>query len=143
MFETGAGGSAPKHVEQFQKEGHLRWDSLGEYLAVAVSLEHMALVSKLKEPAMLAETLNAAVERLLDTNKSPSRGAKEIDNRGSTFYVAKYWSEELAKRDARFKSLADALAKNEAKASAHSRPCTVMCCVWLLCTDSRARLPPT
>lgn len=116
VFETGAGGSAPKHVEQFQKEGHLRWDSLGEYLAVAVSLEHMALVSKQMEPALLAETLNMAVERLLDNNKSPSRRAKEIDNRGSTFYVAKYWSEELAKRDARFKTLADALAKNEAKA---------------------------
>ncbi len=89
LFETGAGGSAPKHVEQFQQEGHLRWDSLGEYLAVAVSLEHLAQVSKKPEAQRLAETLNAAVSKVLENNKSPSRKAKEIDNRGSTYYIAK------------------------------------------------------
>lgn len=115
LFETGAGGSAPKHVEQFQKENHLRWDSLGEYLAVAVSLEHMALVSKLKEPALLSETLNIAVEKLLKYDKSPSRKAKEIDNRGSTFYIARYWAEELAKKDKQFAALAEALIRNEEK----------------------------
>jgi isocitrate dehydrogenase len=89
LFETGAGGSAPKHVEQFQKEGHLRWDSLGEYLAVAVSLEHLAQVSKKPEAQRLADTLNAAVGKVLENNKSPSRKAKETDNRGSTYYIAK------------------------------------------------------
>ena len=113
LFETGAGGSAPKHVEQFLKEGHLRWDSLGEYLAVAVSLEHMAHASNKKEAQLLSDTLNAAVGRLLETGKSPSRKVREIDNRGSTFYVAKYWAEELSKTDSKFNALKDALDKNE------------------------------
>ncbi len=96
LFETGAGGSAPKHVEQFHKEGHLRWDSLGEYLAVAVSLEHLAQVSKKPEAQRLADTLNAAVGKVLESNKSPSRKAKEIDNRGSTYYIAKVGVQQVA-----------------------------------------------
>jgi isocitrate dehydrogenase len=113
LFETGAGGSAPKHVQQFHKEGHLRWDSLGEYLAVVVSLEHLAAASGKAEAKTLATTLNAAVGKLLENDKSPSRKVNEIDNRGSTFYVAKYWAEELAKVDKSFESLAAALDANE------------------------------
>jgi isocitrate dehydrogenase len=110
------GGSAPKHVEQFQQEGHLRWDSLGEYLAVSCSLEHLANVSKNTSAKLLADSLNAAVGKVLENNKSPSRKAREIDNRGTTFFIAKYWAEELAKADpAKFKALAEALAKNEEK----------------------------
>merc|ERR1712060_873777 len=102
LFETGAGGSAPKHVQQFVKEGHLRWDSLGEYLALAVSLED------------LGEKTGDAKIKLLDNNKSPSRKGKELDNRGSTFYIARYWSEALAAHDDSFSSLAKSLAENEA-----------------------------
>ena len=96
LFETGAGGSAPKHVEQFLEEGHLRWDSLGEFLALAVSLEDLGNKTENEKTLVLAETLNEATGKLLDTNKSPSRKVNELDNRGSHFYLALYWAEALA-----------------------------------------------
>jgi len=113
LFETGAGGSAPKHVQQFLKEGHLRWDSLGEYLAMAVSLEHLATVAANDKAKLLCDTLNAAVGKVLDNNKSPSRKVREIDNRGTTFYVALYWAQALAEHDSQFRELAKKLADNE------------------------------
>ncbi|HZW78542.1 MAG TPA: NADP-dependent isocitrate dehydrogenase [Flavobacteriaceae bacterium] len=98
LFETGAGGSAPKHMEQFIEENHLRWDSLGEFLALAVSLEHYGQTQNNPKALVLAETLDIATEGYLDNEKSPSRNAKEIDTRGSHFYVALYWAEALAKQ---------------------------------------------
>mmetsp|Transcript_87511 Transcript_87511/g.271863 ORF Transcript_87511/g.271863 Transcript_87511/m.271863 type:complete len:179 (-) Transcript_87511:302-838(-) len=99
MYETGAGGSAPKHVQQFQKEGHLRWDSLGEYLALAVSIEDLAAKSSNASAKVLAAALDKAVGTFLVANKNPSRKVKEIDNRGSHYWLARYWAEELAKQD--------------------------------------------
>ena len=96
LFETGAGGSAPKHVEQFLEENHLRWDSLGEFLAFAVSLEHMANVNSNPKAKVLADALDAATEKLLENGKSPSRIAGELDNRGSHYYLALYWAEALS-----------------------------------------------
>ncbi len=124
LFETGAGGSAPKHVEQFQQEGYLRWDSLGEFLALGASLEHLAQLTGNEDVKVLAETLDEANGKILDDNRSPARKVGELDNRGSHFYLAKYWAEALARRDnstsmsAKFKPLADALAANEAKINA-------------------------
>ena len=99
LFETGAGGSAPKHVEQFLEEGHLRWDSLGEFLALGVSLEHYGLKYSNDKAIVLADALDAATEKFLDNDKSPSRKVGELDNRGSHFYLALYWAQELAKQD--------------------------------------------
>jgi len=119
LFETGAGGSAPKHVQQFVRENHLRWDSLGEFLAFAASLEHLAEATDDPRAKVLADTLDRATGRLLDENRSPSRKVNEIDNRGSHFYLALYWADELARQtdDAelagRFAALATALAENE------------------------------
>jgi isocitrate dehydrogenase len=124
LFETGAGGSAPKHVEQFQGEGYLRWDSLGEFLALGASLEHLAQTTKNEDVQVLADTLNEANGKVLEYNRSPARKVGEIDNRGSHFYLALYWAQALAARDnssalaARFKPLADTLAANEAKIEA-------------------------
>ena len=120
LFETGAGGSAPKHVQQFNQENHLRWDSLGEFLALAVSLEHLSEVNENSKAKLLGEALDAATEKLLDTGKSPSRKVKELDNRGSHFYLAMYWARELAGSSdadlaAKFTPLADQLEANEAK----------------------------
>jgi len=120
MYETGAGGSAPKHVEQFQKEGHLRWDSLGEFLAYASCLEDNAAKSGDAKLQALATTLDKANERFLEANKNPSRRGKEIDNRGSHFYIALYWAQELAKSGeesiaSTFASVAKELTDNEAK----------------------------
>ena len=115
LYETGAGGSAPKHVQQFVKEGHLRWDSLGEYLALSVSLEGHAEKTGDATAKQLAETVNEATGALLDNNKSPSRKGKELDNRGSTYYFAKYWAEAMAKRDPAFAPLAKELSDNEDK----------------------------
>src|SRR6185436_5574846 len=98
MFETGAGGSAPKHVEQIMEENHLRWDSLGEYMALAASFEHLARVTGNKSAQILADTLDRATATFLNENKSPGRRVNQIDNRGSTFYVALFWAEELAKQ---------------------------------------------
>ena len=124
LFETGAGGSAPKHVEQFGDEGYLRWDSLGEFLALGASLEHLAQVSGNEDVKVLAETLDAANGRILEFNRSPARKVGEIDNRGSHFYLALYWAQALAARgnsgpmQARFQKLAESLAANEAKINA-------------------------
>jgi len=124
LFETGAGGSAPKHVQQFQKEGYLRWDSLGEFSALGASLEHIAATAKNAKAAVLCETLDAAVGKFLDNNKSPARKVGEIDNRGSHFYLAMYWAEALAAQDkdaelkARFGKVAKALQENEATINA-------------------------
>ena len=123
LFETGAGGSAPKHVQQFVKEGHLRWDSLGEYLALAVSLEDHAAKTGNERAKLLAETLNEATGKLLDNNKSPLRKVKQLDNRGSTFYIAKYWAEAMAKHDDAFTEMAGALAANEDKIVAELIEC--------------------
>lgn len=119
LFETGAGGSAPKHVQQFIEEGHLRWDSLGEFLAIAVSLEHTAETTGNKRAGVLSKTLDKATERLLENGKSPLRRVGELDNRGSHFYLGLYWAQELAAQteDAElqgtFKELAASLAANE------------------------------
>ncbi|MBN9051749.1 MAG: NADP-dependent isocitrate dehydrogenase [Rhizobiales bacterium] len=121
LFETGAGGSAPKHVEQFKQEGYLRWDSLGEFLALGASLEHLAQVSGNEDVKVLAETLDEANGEILEHNRSPARKVGELDNRGSHFYLALYWAKALARRDnssglaARFKPLAEALTANEKK----------------------------
>jgi isocitrate dehydrogenase len=121
LFETGAGGSAPKHVEQFMEEGHLRWDSLGEFLALAVSLEHLGEANHNKKALVIAEALDQATGKFLDNDKSPSRKVKELDNRGSHFYLALYWAEALANqtKDAElqhlFSEVAKELALNESK----------------------------
>ena len=119
LFETGAGGSAPKHVQQLIEENHLRWDSLGEFLALTESLEHLAKNDDNAKAQILADTLDRATEKLLLNNKSPSRKTGELDNRGSHFYLAMYWAEELASQDkdanlrAQFAPLAENLASNE------------------------------
>jgi isocitrate dehydrogenase len=121
MFETGAGGSAPKHVQQLVGENHLRWDSLGEFLALAVSIEDVGIKTGNARAKILAKTLDAATGKLLDNNKSPSPKTGELDNRGSHFYLSLYWAQELAaqKDDAElakhFAPLAKALAENEQK----------------------------
>jgi isocitrate dehydrogenase len=124
MFETGAGGSAPKHVQQFQKENYLRWDSLGEFLGLEASLEHLAAAFENDRAALLAETLDQAIGKLLDNNKSPARKVGDIDNRGSHFYLAMYWAQALAEQSkdkelqARFAGAAKKLTENEAKINA-------------------------
>jgi isocitrate dehydrogenase len=124
LFETGAGGSAPKHVQQFQAEGYLRWDSLGEFLALGASLEHLAQKYNNPKAQVLAETLDQANGRILENNKSPARRVGELDNRGSHFYLALYWAEALAAQtkdrdiQARFIPLAKRLLDNEAKINA-------------------------
>lgn len=121
LFETGAGGSAPKHVQQLLSENHLRWDSLGEFLALAVSLEHLAQNFDNPKAQVLADALDRATGKFLDTNKSPSRKAGELDNRGSHFYLAMYWAQELAAQDAdaelqaKFTPVAEAMSSNEEK----------------------------
>ena len=121
LFETGAGGSAPKHVQQFEKENHLRWDSLGEFLALAVSLDHLGEVSDNPQAKVLGAALDVATEKLLDNGKSPSRKVNELDNRGSHFYLAMYWAEALAAQGdnealaEKFAPLAKLLADNESK----------------------------
>jgi isocitrate dehydrogenase len=119
LFETGAGGSAPKHVEQFVEENHLRWDSLGEFLALAASLEHLSQVTGNSAAKVLADSLDKATATFLDNDKSPRRKAGELDNRGSHFYLALYWAQELAaqttdsKLAERFKTLSEAMQANE------------------------------
>ena len=119
LFETGAGGSAPKHAEQLLKEGHLRWDSLGEYCAIVPSLEMIANKSGNIKATLLAETLDTAIGTYLENGKMPSRKVNEIDNRGSSFYLAMYWAQALAEQDkdvemkTRFTKLAKKMAENE------------------------------
>ncbi|MFT5011620.1 MAG: isocitrate dehydrogenase [Patiriisocius sp.] len=121
LFETGAGGSAPKHVQQFEQEGHLRWDSLGEFLALGASLEHLGETFNNERAEILADTLNTGIARFLEENKSPSRKVNELDNRGSHFYLALYWAEAAAAQDrdeklkATFTRIAQELADNEDK----------------------------
>ncbi|KGL62940.1 NADP-dependent isocitrate dehydrogenase [Polaribacter sp. Hel1_85] len=121
LFETGAGGSAPKHVQQFLEENHLRWDSLGEFLALAVSLEHLGTTNNNSKALVLAETLDDATDKFLENDKSPSRKVGELDNRGSHFYLAMYWAEGLANQNrdadlkASFTKIANNLKDNEAK----------------------------
>jgi len=121
MFETGAGGSAPKHVQQFVEEGHLRWDSLGEFLAIAVSLEDLSIKTGNKSAKLLAKTLDEATSKLLDEDKSPARDVDGLDNRGSHFYLALYWAQALAEQtddialQNSFQPIADELKANEAK----------------------------
>jgi isocitrate dehydrogenase len=121
LFETGAGGSAPKHVQQFLAEGHLRWDSLGEFLALAVSLEHLATVADHPRAQVLADTLNIATSQILDHNRSPGRDVHELDNRDSHFYLAQYWAQALAAQDRdaglrdEFQSIAKQLTDLESK----------------------------
>jgi len=119
MYETGAGGSAPKHVQQLVEENHLRWDSLGEFLALAVSLEDLGIKTGNSQAKILAKTLDAATGKLLDNNKNPSPKTGQLDNRGSQFYLAMYWAQELAAQTedaalaARFAPLAKELTTNE------------------------------
>ncbi len=121
LFETGAGGSAPKHVQQFVKEGYLRWDSLGEFSALAASLDHLGNTFKNEKALVLAETLDQAIGKFLDNNKSPARKVGEIDNRGSHYYLALYWAQALAGQtkdkdlQVRFAKLAQQLGENEEK----------------------------
>ncbi|PMP70820.1 MAG: isocitrate dehydrogenase, partial [Calditerrivibrio nitroreducens] len=121
LFETGAGGSAPKHVQQFLAEGYLRWDSLGEFTALCASLEHMANLYNDNKARVLSETLDKAVEKFLDNKKSPARKVGEIDNRGSHFYLALYWAEALANQTkdaelkAKFEKIYKQLSENEQK----------------------------
>ena len=121
MYETGAGGSAPKHVQQLVEENHLRWDSLGEFLALAVSLEDLGIKNDNARAKLLAKTLDEATGKLLDEDKSPSRRTGELDNRGSQFYIALYWAQALAAQTedaelaSKFASLAKQLADNESK----------------------------
>jgi len=121
LFETGAGGSAPKHVQQFAKEGHLRWDSLGEFLALAESFEHLGNATGNDKAKLFSKTLGVANCKFLDSNKSPSRKCGELDNRGSHFYLAMYWAEALAAQTddaelkSRFDSVAMELQRNEAQ----------------------------
>jgi len=123
MYETGAGGSAPKHVEQFVEEGHLRWDSLGEFLALEPSLMDIGINNNNEKAKVLSQTLGSAIGKFLDENKSPSRKKKEIDNRGSHFYLALFWAEALAAQTqdadlkAEFGPVAKALRENEEKIS--------------------------
>ncbi len=121
LFETGAGGSAPKHVQQVEKENHLRWDSLGEFLALAASLEHLSTVTGNAKAQVLADALDKATGEFLDNNKSPSRKVGELDNRGSHYYLATYWAQALANQTAdvelatQFAPIAKALAESEEK----------------------------
>ena len=121
LYETGAGGSAPKHVQQFLSEGHLRWDSLGEFLALAVSLEHLSNATNNPKAKVLADALDKATAKFLLENKSPSRVVNEMDNRGSHFYLTLYWAQALAEQNkdvelqTRFTKLAKELSENEDK----------------------------
>ena len=121
MFETGAGGSAPRHVQQFLEEGHLRWDSLGEFCALVASFEHLAEVFNNDKAKLLAETLDEAIGQHLEHRRAPSRRVNELDTRGSHFYLALYWAEALAKQTqdpdlkVRFSGVAQQLAANEDK----------------------------
>ena len=119
LFETGAGGSAPKHVQQFEAEGHLRWDSLGEFLALAVALEDLGTKTNNENALLLAEALHKANSLYLENAKSPSRVVNELDNRGSHFYLAMYWAQAVAEQDQnvelkeKFAKLAQQLSNNE------------------------------
>ena len=124
LFETGAGGSAPKHIEQFIEEGYLRWDSLGEFLALGASLEFLGQNNNNSKALVIADALDVATEKFLENDKSPARKIGEIDNRGSHFYLALYWAQALADQvkdtelKATFAPIAKELSENEAKINA-------------------------
>jgi isocitrate dehydrogenase len=123
LYETGAGGSAPKHVQQFVKEGHLRWDSLGEYLAVAVCFEGLAEISGNDKAKVLGECLNKAVDRILTNRKSPSRVVNQIDNRATNFYVCLYWADFLQQEDPAYKPIFEQLSLNRSKIVEEFKQC--------------------
>eukprot|EP00600_Ochromonadales_sp_CCMP1393_P009101 CAMPEP_0174971356 /NCGR_PEP_ID=MMETSP0004_2-20121128/9942_1 /TAXON_ID=420556 /ORGANISM="Ochromonas sp., Strain CCMP1393" /LENGTH=751 /DNA_ID=CAMNT_0016221287 /DNA_START=91 /DNA_END=2346 /DNA_ORIENTATION=+ len=123
LFETGAGGSAPKHVDQFLKEGHLRWDSLGEYLAVAVAFEHLGERTGNENALKLGKALNQAIERLLENRKSPGRKVNQLDNRASNFYVALYWAEFMAQVDPHWQELASKLKEHRGQVVSELKLC--------------------
>lgn len=123
LYETGAGGSAPKHVQQFVKEGHLRWDSLGEYLATAVAFSQLGQTSGNSKATLLGDCLNKAVGRILTNRKGPSRRVNEIDNRATNYYIALYWAEYLAEEDAAFKPLFEKLSGNRSKIVEEFKAC--------------------
>jgi len=123
LYETGAGGSAPKHVQQFMKEGHLRWDSLGEYLAIAVALSTLGEKNNNSTSKMLGDCLNKAVGRILDNRKSPSRRVNEIDNRATNFYIALYWSEYLSKESSIYMPMFNYLSRNRTKIVEEFKQC--------------------
>jgi isocitrate dehydrogenase len=123
LYETGAGGSAPKHVQQFVKEGHLRWDSLGEYLATAVAFIQLGTTKDNPKATLLGDCLNKAVGRILTNRKSPSRRVNEIDNRATNYYVALYWAEYLAEEDPAFKPLHEQLSQNRSQIVEEFKKC--------------------
>ena len=123
LYETGAGGSAPKHVQQFVAEGHLRWDSLGEYLALAVCFERLAEITGNEKAKTLGDCLNKAVSRTLTNRKSPSRVVNQIDNRATNFYVALYWADYLQQEDPAYKPIFDALTENRSKIVEEFKQC--------------------
>lgn len=129
LYETGAGGSAPKHVRQFLEENHLRWDSLGEFMALGVSMEDLATKTGNRKATVLAKTLDQAIAKFLNNGKSPSRKVHELDNRGSHFYLCMYWAQAVAEQDEdaelakRFKGLAQSLADNEEKIISELNAC--------------------
>lgn len=123
LYETGAGGSAPKHVQQFVEEGHLRWDSLGEYLALAVAFEQLGNSTDNKKAVLLGKCLNKAVGRILDNRKSPSRKVNQIDNRATNFYVTLYWADFLSEEDKAYKPMFDALSNARAEIVEEFKQC--------------------
>ena len=144
LFETGAGGSAPKHVQQLVRENHLRWDSLGEFLALAVSLEKLAEATDNPRAAILGRTLDEATGKLLENGRSPSRRVNELDNRGSHFYLALYWAQALAadpELGETFAPLAERLAADEEKIVASSTACRARAWISAATTSSIARRP--
>jgi isocitrate dehydrogenase len=154
LFETGAGGSAPKHVEQFLHEGHLRWDSLGEFLALEVALEHEAQKNDDHRLGVLSESLGKAIEKLLENNKSPQRNVGELDNRGSHFYLALFWAEALATQDkdeslsTEFKTVFDKLSQNESQIiseinAAQGQNCSIDGYYWPINDKTRDLMRPS
>lgn len=123
LYETGAGGSAPKHVQQFVEEGHLRWDSLGEYLAVAVCFERLSEIASNEKAKILGDCLNKAVGRILNNRKSPSRVVNQIDNRATNYYVALYWADFLQQEDPAYKPIFEQLSSNRAKIVEEFKQC--------------------
>jgi isocitrate dehydrogenase len=123
LYETGAGGSAPKHVQQFVEEGHLRWDSLGEYLAMAVAFERLGETTGNKKAMMLGDTLNQAVGRILNHRKSPSRTVNQIDNRATNFYVCLYWADFLQQQDPAYKPIFEKLTNARSDIVAEFKEC--------------------
>ncbi len=154
LFETGAGGSAPKHVEQFLSEGHLRWDSLGEFLALEVALEHEALKNNDQRLSVLSETLGNAIEKLLENNKSPQRNVGELDNRGSHFYLALFWAEALVNQNRdgslsnEFKEVFSNLSQNEKEImnqinAAQGQNCSIEGYYWPINDKTRNFMRPS